>query len=245
MPTLCDIPTTTFLDVLRYGDKPLFDSPKPAVVPLRVDFAGGWLDVPKFAVDNSVVVNCAIEPFNCAPGSGLGGSARAAILRGECPFETESKIAGWQDAAIVSETGLCVWRSGEFPVLSAKYNPSWLSGKMAVLNTGYNHDTRDILDRSRPYGKITRNAWRALDAVNERDIFAMAEVVDKSYTIQIEEGMLDLPYPHLMKKYLGSGWGGYALYMFTNSDDRLQFLQMASKTYEVRAVEPYMRGYNG
>jgi len=35
----------------------------PTEAPLRVDFAGGWLDVPRFAREGEFVVNCAISPL--------------------------------------------------------------------------------------------------------------------------------------------------------------------------------------
>ena len=53
-------------------------------VPARVDFAGGWLDLPKFARGGAFIVNCAITPGfvhgqeSYPPGAGLGGSAAIA-----------------------------------------------------------------------------------------------------------------------------------------------------------------------
>ena len=35
----------------------------PQEVPLRVDFAGGWLDVPRFSQKGGFIVNCAIKPL--------------------------------------------------------------------------------------------------------------------------------------------------------------------------------------
>lgn len=55
-------------------------------VPLRIDLAGGWLDVPRFARPGAFVVNLAIQPLiglednPYQRGSGLGGSAAHAIL---------------------------------------------------------------------------------------------------------------------------------------------------------------------
>ena len=49
-------------------------------VPLRVDFAGGWLDVPKYSIPGAYIVNCAITPkvslldWPYKQNSGLGGS---------------------------------------------------------------------------------------------------------------------------------------------------------------------------
>lgn len=85
----------------------------PTQVPLRVDFAGGWLDVPRYAIPGAYVVNCAISPMvvfdrnmnallwdagqprtakplsmklekRIVPrGAGIGGSAAWRILNGE------------------------------------------------------------------------------------------------------------------------------------------------------------------
>lgn len=35
----------------------------PTEAPLRVDFAGGWLDVPRFSRPGAFIVNCAISPL--------------------------------------------------------------------------------------------------------------------------------------------------------------------------------------
>ena len=52
----------------------------PAYAPLRVDFGGGWLDVPRHARKGAFIVNCAISPlvsltnWGYEQQSGLGGS---------------------------------------------------------------------------------------------------------------------------------------------------------------------------
>ena len=52
----------------------------PTDAPLRVDFAGGWLDVPRHSREGAFIVNCAISPmvslrdWNYEQRSGLGGS---------------------------------------------------------------------------------------------------------------------------------------------------------------------------
>ena len=91
----------------------------PSAVPLRVDFAGGWLDVPRYARKGSYVVNCAITPmvslceWPYEKRSGLGGSGAWAMLEGRDPVASELALGvGWQDPAVIAETGLCVWRSG-------------------------------------------------------------------------------------------------------------------------------------
>ena len=53
----------------------------PTDAPMRVDLAGGWLDVPKHSRTNGFIVNCAISPkvsltnWSYEKQSGLGGSA--------------------------------------------------------------------------------------------------------------------------------------------------------------------------
>ena len=95
-------------------------------VPARVDLAGGWLDVPRFARRDGYIVNCAITPFAqpdgpYRPGAGVGGSAAFAVFQGKPAVEDELQHGvGWQDPAVILETGLCVWRSGPRPRLQLK-----------------------------------------------------------------------------------------------------------------------------
>ncbi|WP_221175256.1 adenylyltransferase/cytidyltransferase family protein [Akkermansia muciniphila] len=57
----------------------------PSAVPLRVDFAGGWLDVPRYARKGSYVVNCAITPwFPSANGRMKNAPGWEAAARGPC-----------------------------------------------------------------------------------------------------------------------------------------------------------------
>ena len=83
-----------------------------STVPLRVDFAGGWLDVPRYARKGSYVVNCAITPmvslceWPYEKRSGLGGSGAWAMLEGRDPVASELALGvGWQDPAVIAETG--------------------------------------------------------------------------------------------------------------------------------------------
>jgi len=91
----------------------------PSQAPLRVDFAGGWLDVPRYSRPDAYIVNCAISPlvslksWPYRPKSGLGGSGAYAMLSGDDGVVSELNLGvGWQDPAVINETGLCVWRSG-------------------------------------------------------------------------------------------------------------------------------------
>lgn len=64
----------------------------PRGAPLRVDFAGGWLDVPRFSRAGGLVVNCAISPLVSINFWGKGRARRigeAAPRPGRCTW-------GWQ-----------------------------------------------------------------------------------------------------------------------------------------------------
>ena len=67
----------------------------PAHSPLRVDFAGGWLDVPENAIPGEYIVNCAISPtvslkeWLYRQGAGLGGSGGWSVLNGWDPVASE------------------------------------------------------------------------------------------------------------------------------------------------------------
>jgi hypothetical protein len=119
----------------------------PDEAPLRVDFAGGWLDVPRHAREGGFIINCAITPmvslreWNYEQRSGLGGSGAWALLNGQSGVQSEIALGvGWQDPAIIRETGLCVWRSGQLPDLCVKRDGTMLAGRMAVYFTGSQHD---------------------------------------------------------------------------------------------------------
>ena len=150
--------------------------------------------------------------------AGLGGSAAWAILNGENSLESELDLGvGWQDPAIISETGLCVWRSGKRPVLEIKTNPDFLHNMMLYW-TGIDHDTPANVDNNRDYELIKRASRVGYYGALNRSLDLIHQSVYLSYTAQLEEGMKELPYfGEISKKYCGGGWGGYALYMFDNS----------------------------
>lgn len=190
----------------------------PSEVPLRVDFGGGWLDVPRYARPNSFIVNCAISPlvsFSNWPyerSSGLGGSAAWAALRGgaEESFANEERLGvGWQDPAIVMETGLCVWRSGQHPSLDLKTDGAWLRGRMALVFTGIEHNTPSNVDNQRDFDIIQNAGDMAREAVlmgatcsvraestptqELRDALAsLIGAMRLSYMAQLHEGMVDV-----------------------------------------------------
>ncbi|MFP4069415.1 MAG: cytidyltransferase, partial [Opitutales bacterium] len=218
----------------------------PAQAPLRVDFGGGWLDVPRYARKGAFIVNCAISPlvsltnWNYEQKSGLGGSGAWALLNGNDGVKSELKLGvGWQDPAIIRETGLCVWRSGEKPVLHFKRNGDFLYGHMALHYTDIPHDTPANVDNRRDLDLIEAAGRTAADAVVSANLRQLGEAVDQSYAAQLGEGMRALPEAEdcIGRKYCGGGWGGYALYLFAEPEARDRFVARASNN---RPIEPYI-----
>lgn len=217
----------------------------PTQSPLRVDFAGGWLDVPRHAREGAYVVNCAISPlvslreWNYEKQSGLGGSGAWALLNGENGVKAELDLGvGWQDPAVIRETGLCVWRSGERPVLDFKRNGDMLVGKMAIFWTGAEHDTPGFTDNERDYDKIEASAKLAREGVLNEDLEKLAEGISLYHQAQLGEGMAKLPEIEgaIASKYCGGGHGGYALYLFSTQDARDAAVTGHD---DMRAIEPY------
>lgn len=219
----------------------------PTEAPLRVDFAGGWLDVPRFAMAGEYVVNCAISPlvslreWPFEKQAGLGGSGAWALLNGRDGVESEVDLGvGWQDPAVIRETGLCVWRSGQSPVLDFKHNGDFLCGRMAIYWTGSQHDTPGVANFPRDYARIAESARIAREGVLKADIQQLAAGVALYHATQLDEGMAPLPKlaGALAHKYCGGGHGGYALYLFNDSVNREAAL---ATTPQLRAVEPFCR----
>jgi cytidyltransferase-like protein len=226
----------------------------PLEVPLRVDFAGGWLDVPRFARPGAFIVNCAISPFVSLQdggwwaerGGGLGGSGAYALLQGKDGVDSEVNQlgVGWQDPAIISETGLCVWMSGPRPTLEIKTNGGLLKGRMAVMHTGVVHDTPATADGRRDYDAIETAGALARDAVWSQSFEGLCAAVRASYAVQLDEGMSALPHLEhlpgsLCCKYCGGGWGGYALFMFDNVGARDE--AVALQKFPLTAIEPFIK----
>ena len=217
----------------------------PQVAPLRVDFAGGWLDVPRLARPGAHIVNCAISPLVSLHDwpyekfSGLGGSGAWALLNGEDGVASELDLGvGWQDPAVIRETGLCVWRSGPRPRLALKTDGAMLAGRMGLLWTGGGHSTPDNVGKGRDYDRIQRAGDLAARAVHAADLALLAEAVRLSHEVQLAEGMEPLPAlpGALATKYCGGGWGGYALVLFPDAASR--DAQVAAGA--VRPVEPHL-----
>lgn len=227
----------------------------PTEAPLRVDFAGGWLDVPVYARPGAYVVNCAISPtvslreWGYERNAGLGGSGAWALLNGRDGVGAELGLGvGWQDPAVIAETGLCVWRSGPHPDLELKIDGAMLRGRMAIYWTGAPHDTPGEVKNERDYDAIERAGATARRAVWARDFSGLADAVRQSYAVQMAEGMHPLPgdpaagehavnaCEPLAWKYCGGGRGGYAVYLFPTTEARDQAITLAG----FRAIEPYL-----
>lgn len=218
----------------------------PDRAPVRVDFAGGWLDVPRYARDGAFIVNCAISPtvslqdWPYEKRSGLGGSGAWALLKGENGVSSELDLGvGWQDPAIIRETGLCAWKSGAKPVLYMKRDGALLEGRMALYYTGTDHDTPGAVDKDRDYDLIERAGATAKEAVEKNDLAQLGEAVRLSYEMQMKEGMEPLPEADgcIGRKYSGGGFGGYAVYLFTTTAERDAFV---TSVEAARPVEPYL-----
>ena len=147
---------------------------------------------------------------------------------------------GWQDPAVIRETGLCVWRSGQKPVLDFKQSGDFLRGCMAILWTGKMHDTPGVVDLPRDYDGIARSGAIAREAALASDLSGLAEGITVYHQTQLDEGMDPLPdLPGaLARKYCGGGYGGYALYLFPDEESRSAALAADEK---LRPVEPFNR----
>lgn len=211
-------------------------------IPLRVDFAGGWLDHPAYARSGGYIVNCAISPLVTADdwpyelGGGLGGSAAKAFLDGRDGVATELDAGvGWQDPAVIRETGLCVWHSGPAPRLYLRSSGQQLTGRIGLVWTGRPHVAADIASMPRDYDAIEAAGAIAADAVRRESYRMLCDAVAASYQAQLAEGMPPLPRRSkaLAMKYGGAGWGGYAIYLFPDAAARAASV--------VIPIEPYAR----
>ncbi len=219
----------------------------PTEAPLRVDFAGGWLDVPRFSRPDGYIVNCAISPlvslreWPYEKQAGLGGSGAWSLLNGKDGFESEIDLGvGWQDPAVIRETGLCVWRSGRSPVLDFKHNGDFLGGRMAIRWSGTSHDTPSFANHSRDYNRIAESSRIAREGVLHADIRRLAEGVKCYYESQLEEGMEAIPAipGEIAHKYCGGGFGGYTLHLFAEPAKRDAAVASIDA---MRPVEPFCR----
>ena len=221
--------------------------------PVRVDFAGGWLDTPGKHRTGGYVVNCAISPMVSqekwiySQRSGLGGSSAWAYINKINPFQFDMEHGnGWQDSAIILETGCCVWHSGDTPVLDFKNTGEFLRGKMALFNTNIPHDTAVLSDKDRDIERIKEISKIARSGVLNCNIKELAKSVQLTYEMQLKEGMKPLSNQDLQGflgcKYCGSGHGGYVLYLFETVADRDKVVQTHK---DFLSIEPYCRLFSG
>ncbi|MBP5534340.1 MAG: adenylyltransferase/cytidyltransferase family protein [Alphaproteobacteria bacterium] len=217
--------------------------------PLRVDFAGGWLDTPGMHRTNGFVVNCSISPlvskknWRYSQRSGLGGSSAWAFINALNPFKYDMEHGnGWQDSAIVLETGCCVWHSGDKPVLDFKNTGDFLKGKMAIWDTNIPHDTQSLSQKERDIEKIKEISRIARIGVLNKDVHILSLAANLTYQEQLKEGMQEVPFLNedgvLGAKYCGSGHGGYVLYTFETEQQRTKII---SKHKGFIPIEPYCR----
>lgn len=219
----------------------------PTEAPLRVDFAGGWLDVPRFARAGGFIVNCAISPlvslreWTYHKQAGLGGSGAWSLLNGRDGFASEIDLGvGWQDPAVIRETGLCVWRSGQTPVLDFKHHGDFLQGHMAIRWSGTPHDTPGVANQQRDYERIVQSSQVAREGVLHADLEQIAAGVEIYHQVQLDEGMEPLPRIEgaIAAKYCGGGHGGYSLHLFSDPSARDQAV---ANDDAVTAIEPFCR----
>ncbi len=217
--------------------------------PLRVDFAGGWLDTPGAHRTGGYLVNCSISPlvskdrWQYSQRSGLGGSSAWAFVNGENPFKYDMEHGnGWQDSAIVLETACCVWYSGDEPVLDFKNTGDFLKGKMALWDTHVPHDTQTLSQKTRDIERIKEISKIARIGVLNKDIHILSLATSLTYQEQLKEGMKEIPFLGtdgiLGAKYCGSGHGGYILYIFETEEARQKIITTDAHFI---AIEPYCR----
>lgn len=217
----------------------------PKQVPLRIDIAGGWLDVPRLSRPGAYIVNCAISPlvsldhWPYEKNSGLGGSAAWSVLNGKDPVTTElDSGAGWQDAAIIQATGLCVWKSGPTPQLEYQCDGEMLRGRMGLRWTGKPHVTADLVNVKRNYEDVKTASVLAKGGVVSSSLDKIIVAAWMSYGIQLSEGMEALPLGFgIAQKFCGSGHGGYSLHLFRTPEQREFFASFSGSG--LIPVEPY------
>lgn len=236
-------------NVAKSGLEMLDRMKAPKHVPLRVDFAGGWLDVPEYSIEGAYIVNCAVSPtvslreWLYRKGAGMGGSGGWSVLNGWDPVGSELGLGvGWQDPAVIAETGACVWKSGHKPVLDFKNTGEFLRGRMAIFDTRIKHNTPGLAGLERPFRKIAKAASVARLGIKEQDVAVLAIGVQMSYQLQLEEGQAPLPEigECLAHKYCGGGHGGYALYLYETPEAREAALESCENLYP---VEPFCRTF--
>lgn len=111
---------------------------------------------------------------------------------------------------------------------------------MAVYYTGIDHDTPSLSEGDRDYDMIVEASNIAAEGVENQAIHKLAEGTMHYYQMQLKEGMEPLPGAEgmLAHKYCGGGFGGYALYLFEETEKRDAFV---ANNEEALSIEPYLR----
>lgn len=238
--TLCDEYGLRLIRLKPHGDTHSISIRRALYsgAPVRVDLAGGWLDTG--ISDDGFVINCTISPgleYPWKSPSGLGGSAAMAYARGRAAVLDEvTTSAGWQDAAVIEHRGLCVWKAGAAPCLDSAYPVDLLKGRMALLYVGPRPSTKEIQQRPRDVSLLIRSSRLVEAGIRHSNHYRICAGVQIAYEAQLQEGMKPLPVIEEASacKYCGSGWGGYALYLFPSFAAR----ERATLYHDLIKVEP-------
>jgi hypothetical protein len=101
----------------------------------------------------------------------------------------------------------------------------------------------DPKDRIDVYELICAGTLAARNANHERAVRLLAEAINQTHNVQLEEGMEAVPSAlrSIAYKYVGSGHGGYVLYLFTGQNDRDQFVEKSG----AMAIEPFLDRHDG
>ena len=125
------------------------------------------------------------------------------------------------------------------PVLDVKTSGEWLRGLMALGWTGKPHNTPSMVSNTRNLALISEAGRICRNAVRAGAFMTLVTGVNMSYQAQRQEGMDDLPsVGEIAKKYCGGGFGGYGLFLFTNSTNRDTFVAAGRGRI---AIEPFIR----
>jgi hypothetical protein len=111
---------------------------------------------------------------------------------------------------------------------------------MAIYWTGTQHDTPGVVNLPRDYDRIAQSGRIAREGALQADIARLAEGVSLYHSTQLDEGMetlAEIP-GAIARKYCGGGYGGYALYLFSDPAHRDAAVTSIG---ELRAVEPFCR----
>jgi hypothetical protein len=195
----------------------------------------------EFIVNSAISLLVSLREWPYEKQAGLGGSGAWALLNGRDGFESELEMrVGWQDSAVIRETGLCIWRSGLTPVLDFKHNGDFLTGRMAIRWTGLPHDTPGVANLTRDFDRIAESGRIAREGALHADIHRLAESVNFYHQAQLAKGVDPLPEVSgsLARKYCGGGHGRYSLYLFEEKSTRDA---AAANDPDFRAIEPFCR----